>query len=333
MNQFNKDSVNENQGFKDIIEQIIENDNLIAENLQKTDSSGRKSLGPVSKKLSISNLDQRKRKTGITNFKQDDPSDPLKRFSSDNTAKRIQAEKRRAEDEEKNTEVLNVGFELFSLNLSRVLLIAVFLLITIPLFTNETYFKFLTSYQSGLIALGHLANSEKQISSDFTELFDFYVNNFDKDAGANRKILSLEVRQVTTEITGVEDFTDNNTILIANPTFGSKDEVDKMRPYVVKSFSSLTDLSRVDKDTYYLVVFIDNSYDENIDAVLGIFRSLFVLFVFGFLTYFFRRDTVKLLVQPMSKMKRTISLIKSDPITASSINDYQFLIEYLEIQR
>lgn len=330
--QFSKEKAQNDQGFKDIIEQIIENDNTIADNVASENSLGHKK-SPRRKKLSISNLDQRKRKTGITNFKQDNPSEHLKRFSSENAAKMMRKETSQAKDEDKNTEILNVGFELFSLNLSRVLLIAVFLLITIPLFSNETYFKFLTSYQSGLITLGSLANSEKKISSDFNDLFDFYVDEFDKSAGSNRKILSLEVRQVVSTINQVQDFTDSNTILVSSPIYGDKATVNKIRPYVVKSFSSLTDFSTVPKDTYYVVIFIDNSYDENIDAMLGIFRSLFVLCVFGFLTFFFRRDTVKLLVQPMSKMKRTIALIKNDPITASSINDYQFLIEYLEIQR
>ena len=226
---------------------------------------------------------------------------------------------------------MSVGFKLFSLNLSRVLLIAIFLLITIPIFSSETYFKMLTSYQSGLVCLGELANKEGKITSDFHNLLEYYKDSFDREAGGNRKIVYLKVVQVTSTISTIEDFQESNTKLVEE--FGVKEDLDTHRPYAIKSFSSLTDYENIPKDSFYLVVFIDNNYDENIDAVLGIFRTLFVLLVFGMLTYFFRRDTIKLLVQPMGKMKRTIRLVKKYPIRATNYIDLEFLTEYFEIQK
>ena len=227
--------------------------------------------------------------------------------------------------EERDKEQLSVGFQLFSLNLSRVLLIAIFLLITIPLFTSETYFKMLTSYQSGLICLGELINKENGVTDDFNDLISYYQDSFDRQAGGNRKIIYLKVVQVISSITAIEDFSESSTKLIAE--YGIEADLKEHRPYSIKSFSSLTNYDNVPKDSFYIVVFVNNNYDENIDAVLGIFRTIFVLLVFGMLTYFFRRDTIKLLVQPMGKMKRTIRLVKKYPIRATNYIDLEFLTE------
>lgn len=286
------------------------------------------------RRLSIKNLDKNKRQTGITNFKNlpsphVSPNSSQREMSSlrENTAFQVQTQR----EENQDSEQISVGFQLFSLNLSRVLMIAIFLLITIPIFTGETYFKMLTSYQSGLICLGNLANKEGQISTDFDSLIAYYQDSFDREAGGNRKIIYLKVVQVTNTISDISDFTDSNTKIIKS--YGIEKDLDDQRPYAIKSFSSLTSYENVPKDTFYLVVFINNNYDENIDAVLGIFRTIFVLLVFGMLTYFFRRDTIKLLVQPMGKMKRTIRLVKKYPIRATNYIDLEFLTEYFEIQK
>ena len=238
----------------------------------------------------------------------------------------VQAEPHEHEEHEQ----MSVGFQLFSLNLSRVLLIAIFLLITIPIFTSETYFKMLTSYQSGLICLGELVNKQGGITGEFDDLMAYYRDSFDREAGGNRKIIYLKVVQVASTITNIDDFETANSTLIKE--YGVEADLEDHRPYTIKSFSSLTSYENIPKDTFYLVVFINNNYDENIDAVLGIFRTIFVLLVFGMLTYFFRRDTFKLLVQPLGKMKRTIRLVKKYPIQATNYIDLEFLTEYFDIQ-
>lgn len=285
------------------------------------------------RRLSIKNLDKNKRRTGITNFK-NLPSPHMSPTSSQREISSLRENTVYQNDQDNDTqenEQLSVGFQLFSLNLSRVLMIAIFLLITIPIFTSETYFKMLTSYQSGLVCLGELANKEKLISTDFDNLIKYYQDSFDREAGGNRKIIYLKVVQVTSTISEISDFSDSNTKLIKS--YGIESDLDDQRPYAIKSFSSLTVYENIPKDTFYLVVFINNNYDENIDAVLGIFRTIFVLLVFGMLTYFFRRDTIKLLVQPMGKMKRTIRLVKKYPIRATNYIDLEFLTEYFEIQK
>ena len=141
----------------------------------------------------------------------------------------------------------------------------------------------------------------------------------------------MKVVQVISSITAIEDFSESSTKLIAE--YGIEADLKEHRPYSIKSFSSLTNYDNVPKDSFYIVVFVNNNYDENIDAVLGIFRTIFVLLVFGMLTYFFRRDTIKLLVQPMGKMKRTIRLVKKYPIRATNYIDLEFLTEYFEIQK
>ena len=286
------------------------------------------------RRLSIKNLDKNKRRTGITNFKNlpsphVSPNSSQHEISSlrENSSFQPQAN----QDKDEDNEQLSVGFQLFSLNLSRVLMIAIFLLITIPIFTSETYFKMLTSYQSGLTCLGNLINKEGGISTDFDNLIAYYQDSFDREAGGNRKIIYLKVVQVTSTISEITDFTNSSTKVIKS--YGIEADLEDQRPYAIKSFSSLTSFENVPKDTFYLVVFINNNYDENIDAVLGIFRTIFVLLVFGMLTYFFRRDTIKLLVQPMGKMKRTIRLVKKYPIRATNYIDLEFLTEYFEIQK
>lgn len=285
-------------------------------------------------RLSITNLDKNKRQTGITNFNalpspNGSPMNSNRDIMPNNESNmKIMTPK---EMEERDKEQLSVGFKLFSLNLSRVLLIAIFLLITIPLFTSETYFKMLTSYQSGLICLGELINKEKGVTDDFNNLISYYQDSFDREAGGNRKIIYLKVVKVVSSISTIEDFSENNTTTIAE--YGIKDDLNEHRPYSIKSFSSLTNYDNIPKDSFYIVVFVNNNYDENIDAVLGIFRTIFVLLVFGMLTYFFRRDTIKLLVQPMGKMKRTIRLVKKYPIRATNYIDLEFLTEYFEIQK
>lgn len=312
-------------------------DQFINENRQRMKESiieKRKTNEKLGKRrLSIKNLDKNKRQTGITNFKNlpsphVSPNSSQREISSLREHSGFQPSEKKQQAE---TEQLSVGFQLFSLNLSRVLMIAIFLLITIPIFTSETYFKMLTSYQSGLLCLGELANKEGQISTDFDNLIKYYQDSFDREAGGNRKIIYLKVVQVTATISEIGDFTDSNTVLIKS--YGVEKDLDEQRPYAIKSFSSLTSFENVPKDTFYLVVFINNNYDENIDAVLGIFRTIFVLMVFGMLTYFFRRDTIKLLVQPMGKMKRTIRLVKKYPIRATNYIDLEFLTEYFEIQK
>jgi hypothetical protein len=189
----------------------------------------------------------------------------------------------------------------------------------------------LTSYESGLLCLGELANKEGTISPDFDNLLAYYQDSFDREAGGNRKIVYLKVAQVSSTISTIDDFTTSNTTLVKE--FGKESDLDAHRPYAIKSFSSLTSFENIPKDTFYVVVFVDNNYDENIDAVLGIFRTIFVLLVFGMLTYFFRRDTIKLLVQPLGKMKRTIRLVKKYPIRATNYIDLEFLTEYFDIQK
>ena len=309
-----------------------ENKNKIRDAEKKKKIKGKKNS--KRRRLSIINLDKNKRKTGITNFKNLSPLEsPINSNKeiytrSDTSSMNIMT---KSEQEEADKEQLSVGFQLFSLNLSRVLLIAIFLLITIPIFTSETYFKMLTSYQSGLICLGQLINSENAVTTDFNNLINYYQDSFDREAGGNRKILYLKVLKVVSTISSIEDFSDTSTQLIAE--YGVEADLEEHRPYSIKSFSSLTDYENVTKDSYYLVVFVNNNYDENIDAVLGIFRTIFVLLVFGMLTYFFRRDTIKLLVQPMGKMKRTIRLVKKYPIRATNYIDLEFLTEYFEIQK
>ena len=322
-NQYSTNQINE------IYEQFLnENKNKIrdAENEKKKSQKKFKRS-----RLSINNLDKNKRQTGITNFN----NLPSPHASPKNSNREISSIKENqivtSMNEQPENSPMSVGFQLFTLNLSRVLLIAIFLLITIPIFTSETYFKMLTSYESGLVCLGELANKEKGITADFDDLMAYYQDSFDREAGGNRKIVYLKVVQVTTTISTIDDFTSSNTLLIKD--YGQESDLNDHRPYVIKSFSSLTSFENIPKDTYYIVVFINNNYDENIDAVLGIFRTIFVLLVFGMLTYFFRRDTIKLLVQPLGKMKRTIRLVKKYPIRATNYIDLEFLTEYFDIQK
>jgi hypothetical protein len=283
-------------------------------------------------RLSVMNLDRNKRQTGIANFN-NLPSPNMSPNSSNremSSFRETQNPVRAPVAESEEFEKMSVGFQLFSLNLSRVLLIAIFLLITIPIFTSETYFKMLTSYQSGLTSLGFLLNKEGAITPEFNDLMSYYRDSFDREAGGNRKIIYLKVVQLTSTVTTIEDFENVSVNMIQE--FGQESDLDEHRPYTIKSFSSLTSYENIPKDTFYLVVFINNNYDENIDAVLGIFRTIFVLLVFGMLTYFFRRDTFKLLVQPLGKMKRTIRLVKKYPIQATNYIDLEFLTEYFDIQ-
>lgn len=333
INNFNNDKYSTQQINEIYNKYISDNkDKINAEHKRHSKKKFRRNY-KTKKKLSITNLDRKKRQTGITNFGSlPSLTHKSKSLNSSLTQREGNMNIQKSESKKiKKKPKTNVGFKLFTLNLSRVLLIAIFLLITIPMFTSETYFKMMTSYQSGLIALGELANFEKKISPDFDNLLKFYIDTFDKESGGNRKILYLKIMKVNKTLTKIEDFNDSNTETIKE--YKKSEDVESRRPYVIKSFSSIIDYTNVPNGSFYLVVFVDNSYDENIDAVLGIFRTIFVLLVFAFLTYFFRRDTTKLLVQPMSKMKRTIKIVKKYPIRATTIIDFEFLFEYFEMQK
>ena len=346
MKAIGKANYNQSQ-IQDIYEQYVHDNEDSQEKLSKKEKKKLITLNKQNKKhmkshkLSVMNLGQIKQNTGITNFKDQQSLNKTSPNNSNRSIENFQNSQINMDISEINMEVkkskkkikphINVGFELFSLNLSRVLLIAIFLLITIPIFTGETYFKMMTAYQSGLISMGYLANKEKSLTANFDKLWTNYTTTFDQAAGSNRTIVYLQVNKVNKAMTSFEDFSNSDVTIVKE--LGSKKDLENVRPYAIKSFSSITDYTNVPVDSFYIVVFMDNSYDENIDAILGIFRTCFVLFVFVLLTYFFRRDTIKLLVQPMAKMKRTIGLIKKYPIRATNIIDFEFLFEYFEIQR
>jgi hypothetical protein len=119
---------------------------------------------------------------------------------------------------------------------------------------------------------------------------------------------------------------DNQAIWIE---LGNKNELKEKRQYTYLVNGAFDSGESLRKDSFFVISVIDISHEENLNAIFGIVRTLFVLIIFSILLGRFRNDSAILITKPINLMKRLIGYIKRDPIHANQIIDYYILMDTL----
>lgn len=226
---------------------------------------------------------------------------------------------------------LKIGFKIFSLNLERVFFIVIIILITTPFFRISTYSPKNRDIHSGVLILGNLVNAEKQVSNEFKEIEKEINRNIKIIINHRRSILYLQVVKSIKEILKDEELTSNNTELVYES--GDASSISSKRPYSLIVHSNIEKGETIHPDFFIVTLFINNEYEDDLNAVLNILNTIFVIFIFSLVVREFRLDTVRLLVKPMRKMKKMVNYIKKDPIRANNIIDYYFLTDLFNSEK
>jgi hypothetical protein len=198
-----------------------------------------------------------------------------------------------------------------------VITIILSIVISIPLFTYETYRESLTSYTSGLDRIFQLQGNKALFTMSFEDYIEFHK-------GYNEPVIYVFIN-----ITGTDAhcciYDSENHYSFYNEDYPSPRDLRLDDTNLYLSFDKDNNLKS------YSVT--DNRYSQNINSGLSIIRTVFVCCVLAFSSIMFSKDVQGLVLDPIDRMLKKVDRIAKNPLEAAQIEEQEELImEELEKQ-
>lgn len=222
---------------------------------------------------------------------------------------------------------MEIGFRLFSINSERLFLVVIIIVIITPLFRISTYNQINSRSDPRLEVIRKVAEVEGNNSDSMSEIIDNYAVYLQTTRLKKRKLMYLRIGRFT-EGGSMEEQLEQRQYEVVFET-GDLDEVFTRRKYTFLVSSKFENLEVANLGSSFVFACIDISYEENLNAIFGVFRTVFVLVFLSIILELFRNDTSTLLINPINFMKKLISLIKKDPVHANEMIDYHILTDTL----
>ena len=188
----------------------------------------------------------------------------------------------------------NVGKKLSDLTTKRVITLVMSVMISIPLFSVDTYVSDFTSEESGLNSLWEIKKTGDTYAFELT-----WKNYRDAHIGIRNSMITLVVGDETLYSSVSED---------------SLRDTEKQY-YNIPSSSGAT----------LAYSCFDQRDDTHLNAILGIGRTLFVTLVLTAAALYFSKDSNDLVLAPIESMLSKVKRIAENPLAAAQIEEEEAL--------
>ena len=221
----------------------------------------------------------------------------------------------------------NVGRQLSDLTVKRVIILILSIMISIPLFSLDTYWPDYSSYQSGIQNLNFLLHKNTDLASNIVlqkAWFSYFAKN--TDPGMIDVLVKLTLIQknssepdLTNDLTG-----EINNLTNTTAYFVSKDYIDnKLRAYEKLTIVDPSDVDTLAEGEYSIAAIYDISQEFNFNSYLGIGRTVFVCLVLMLAAIFFGKNANELVLRPIENMVQKVRRISHNPIHANRVEEEQ----------
>lgn len=198
-----------------------------------------------------------------------------------------------------------VGKQLSDLTTRRVIFLVLFMVITLPLLNQNTYFSPPLQEEQGIYALHELA-ALAPYSETFNDTLKDYTRSdlnllYIQLYGIPQTVLNgmVNVGFNVTDITNLDTFRDSELIVgIASACYNTSTGMMDSNPDVY-----------CDSFAYF-----DNRASQQLDALLSICQTLFVIVLLAVGSVMFTTDSEKLVIQPIERMVKTVMMLADDPL-------------------
>ncbi|EGR33312.1 hypothetical protein IMG5_056350 [Ichthyophthirius multifiliis] len=195
-----------------------------------------------------------------------------------------------------------VGKKLSDLTTKRVILLIFSIVLSIPLFSVETYVQIDTSFNTGLNFLQQIENQSINYSNQKYFYSLFQKNYLDKNKNLDRyKIIFLQIR-------GIKIY---------------QDQLNNELREVEKSYYRLNDHDP-NIESYSIVSLKD---DQDLSAILEIVRTTYLIIILACASIYFTKDSNEMVVDPIERMLAKVQLISENPLEAARIAEDEAIAE------
>lgn len=223
-------------------------------------------------------------------------------------------------------EETKVGKKLADLTTKRVIILILSIMISIPIFSTDTYFAEYTSYQSGVQNLLFLFSLNPDYRTN--QPFQFAWTNFVKihtDPKENAILKKIQIQRTVLDADST-DYTDQILALTNTSSLLHAGDLDRLRGYEKKTVVEPEDT--VGEGTVFIIADFDQSKESDLNGYLGIGRTVFVCIVLTASSLFFTKDANELVLSPIEKMLSKVKRISKNPLTAVRLEEeYDILWE------
>jgi len=241
--------------------------------------------------------------------------------------------------EEEIFQETNVGKQLSDLTTKRVIILILSIMISIPIFSIDTYWPDTSSYLSGVRNLLYVLNRDQNYANNqiFLKAWKAYIVAYSDEGNQNvlRK-LNL-IRKDSSQPDSTDDLTDEIIQLTDTAQYLDLQEVKigRLRLYERKTILEPDDVDNLDEGQYSIIALYDQKKDFDLNSYLGIGRTVFVCLILSASAVFFSREADTLVLQPIENMLKKVRLISKNPLSASRVEDEQqvFWDDFLKSQK
>lgn len=198
----------------------------------------------------------------------------------------------------------NVGKKLSDLTTKRVVIIVLVIMMCTSTFSGSLYFTEYSNYVYGARTLHRVFSIDNKITPDVEEIWSYYINMAERNKA---KLISMQILR----------YRENQPDEILKE-FGSLSYTEHLRNTELLSVSVPENVS---DGTYYFLGYFDNKWEQNLTAILGIFRTIFICVVMAGAALLFSKDATNLVLNPIENMMRKINNITENPLNAAKIEE------------
>lgn len=201
-------------------------------------------------------------------------------------------------------EETNVGRKLSDSTTKRIVVIVLLLMISIPLFSLETYISPYSKYQFGIDEMQATLQSQPQLNPAFNSMWDYYVDMLEID---NISIIYMKLYWVD----GV-----GGSSLVKG--YYNSTDVSSFRDSEIQTFYSPEDET---PNEFFFEVSLDYRYNQRIISILSIVRTIFLCVVFAGAALLFTHEATNLVLEPIENMMMKIKNITENPLNAAIMEE------------
>ena len=227
-------------------------------------------------------------------------------------------------------EETNVGKQLSDLTTKRVIILILSIMISIPIFSIDTYWTDYSSYNSGTQNLAYLMSRNKNISSNvlFQKGWNSFVQMYTVGEFPN-SLLNISLLKKDSSFPDSSDDKTDQIMAMSNTSIGtdfshSADYIlNSLRQYEKKTIIEPDDIDTISEGDYAIVVVFDISSDFDLNSYLNIGRTIFVCIILSTSAIFFSKDATELVLEPIENMLKKVKRIAENPLRAAIIEEEQ----------
>lgn len=229
-------------------------------------------------------------------------------------------------NEEELYQETNVGKQLSDLTTKRVIILILSIMISIPIFSIDTYWSDDSSYQSGTKNLVWMLSRDQNLASnrmflrawkDFIEIHT--VGEFSNsllNISLLRKVDAGSTIDMTTETMKLSNMSVGESVAAAGYIAG-------LRDYETKTIIEPEDIDSLEPGKYTILADFDVSKDFNLNSYLNLGRTVFVCVILSASAIFFSKDATDLVLDPIENMLKKVKRISHNPLRAAMIEEEQ----------